>query len=387
MVIRLGATVVEPISPDVIRTTDVGSYPLVAIDMTRYSWGAADLEGSHHTEVAKDFIRQHNDAFTRKMRALGSSISAPCYVQGTFERDMISQFLDPIVRHGRGLQKQANRYLWDGTLIQLPSEKAQVAELLALKHGAKTICQEFEIDSIQYRACITGPFELASRLWRDMGIGPRYDESLIESFAAIVRAFMKNAQIETKYLKPLIITLDEPSIGVAGVGDLFMDTDTDDRLNHLIDNWNTILSTIPSCYYRGIHLHSSPYHQLASANWNLLEAHQSVIVSKSWLVEHNKYIRAAVMRTDGPTFSSGVNLRKAWDEILSGNILPYLQPQEEMWHYLEAAVTRYGSDQVPFAGPECGLGPWNWRYGEEMVLASLENLQQVVTSFNQSHKL
>ncbi len=378
---------VDTISPNVIRTTDVGSFPLVTIDLPRYTQGAADLEDDQQSEASRYFTLQHNAAFTRKMRALGPPNSTPCYVQSSFKRDMLSQFLDPIVHHGSGLQKQADRYLWDGTRIQVPSEKAQVAELLALKHGAKTICQECEIDYIQYRACITGPFEMASRIWRDMGVGPRYDEPLIESFATIVYAFMKNAQIETKHLKPLIITLDEPSIGVAGIGDLFMDTATDARLNHLIATWNTILSTIPSTYYRGLHLHSSPYHQLAHANWNLLEAHHSVIVSKSWLVEHDKYIRAAVMRTDGPTFSSDANLRKAWDEIQSGNFLAYLQPQEEMLHYLEAVVTRYGSDRLPFAGPECGLGPWTWKYGEEMVLANLKNLQQVVTRFNQAHEL
>ncbi len=371
-------------SPTFIRTTDVGSFPLIGIDFQQYIQGAADLEDGNHSEAAANFILHHNKAFTRKMKALGPELSVPCYVQSSVNRDMLSQFLDPIVRHGKGLQKQDDTYLWDGTPIQLSPDKAQVAELLALQHGAKTICQELNIDQIEYRACITGPFEMASRLWRGMGVGPRYDESLIESFATIVQSFMKNAQIETKYLKPLVITLDEPSIGVTGVGDFFMDTDSDTRLAHLITTWNTILSEISNKYYRGLHLHASPYHQLAYANWNLLEAHLGVIISKSWLVEHNKYIRTAVMRTDGPTMPKDADLRAAWNQIQSGHFQPFLQPVEEMLHYLKISVDRYGLERIPFAGPECGLGSWDWKYGDAMVLANLKNLHQMVNDFSKT---
>ncbi len=369
-------------SANPIRTTDVGSFPLIDIDLKRYAQGAADLEDGNKSEAAQYFIRTHNDAFARKLTALGPEFCVPCYVQSHVERDMLSQFLDPIVRQGKGIQKQAARYLWDGTSIHLSPENAQVAELLALQQGAKALCQELDIECIEYRACITGPFEMANRLWRDMGVGPRYDESLIDSFAPIVQAFMKNAQIETKYLKPCIITLDEPSIGVAGVGDLFMDTKTDTSLRHLNTTWNTVLSAISSKCYRGLHLHASPYHQLAKSNWNLLEAHLGVIVSKAWLDEHDIYIRAAIMRTDGPTFASNADLRESWDQIQSGNYQPYLQPPEEIHQYLQAAVERYGIDRIPFAGPECGLGPWDWRYGDEMALANLQNVHQIIAAFN-----
>ncbi len=365
-----------------IQTTDVGSFPLVDVDLKRYIQGAANLEDGNQSEAATYFIQHHNGAFTRKMAALGPKESVPCYVQSSVKRDMLSQFLDPIVRHGQGLQKQDDTYLWDGTPIQLPTEKAQVAELLALQQGAKTICQELNIKQIYYRACITGPFEMASRLWRGMGVGPRYDEPLIESFATIVQSFMKNAQIETKHLKPLVITLDEPSIGVTGVGDLFMDTESDAHLAHLITTWNTILTEIPSTRYRGLHLHASPYHQLAHAHWNLLEAHLGVIVSKNWLDENDKYIRAAVMRTDGPTIPKNADPRAAWDQIQSGNFQPYLQSQEYMLHHLKTAVNQDGTDRIPFAGPECGLGSWDWQFGDEMVLTSLKRLHQMVANFN-----
>jgi methionine synthase II (cobalamin-independent) len=365
-----------------IRPTDIGSFPLVGINLEKYILGAVDLEDGKSSKAATYFVHQHNEAFKHKIVALGPNESVPCYVQSSVGRDMLSQFLNPITRHGTGLQKQNNTYLWDGSPIQLPEANAQVAEILALEQGAKTLCEELQIEQIQYRACITGPFEMASRLWREMGVGPRYDEKLIETFAVIVQAFMKNAQIHTKYLKPLIITLDEPSIGVTGVGDLFMDSESDPELSHLINTWNTVLSTIHSNCFRGLHLHASPYHQLANAKWNLLEAHLGVIVNKSWLTEYDKYIRAAIMRTDGPTIPQDKDLRSAWDQILSGNFQPYLQSPDEMRHYLKAAVDRYGRDRIPFAGPECGLGSWDWKYGDTMALTNLQNVHRILTEFN-----
>jgi 5-methyltetrahydropteroyltriglutamate--homocysteine methyltransferase len=354
----------------------------MGINQEEYILGAADLEDGTSSEAATYFVQQHNEAFKHKVAALGPEESVPCYVQSSVGRDMLSQFLDPITRHGTGLEKQNDTYLWDGSPIQLPEANAQVAEILALKQGAKKICEELHIEHIQYRACITGPFEMASRLWRGMGVGPRYDEKLIETFAVLVQAFMKNAQIHTKYLKPLIITLDEPSIGVTGVGDLFTDSESDPKLTHLIKTWNPILSAIHSNCYRGLHLHASPYHQLANAKWNLLEAHLGVIVNKSWLHDNDKYIRAAIMRTDGPTIPQDKDLRAAWDQIQSGNYQSYLQPLDELHHYLKAAVDRYGGDRIPFAGPECGLGSWDWKFGDTMALANLQNVRQIITEFN-----
>ncbi len=370
-----------------IRPTDIGSFPLVDINMPQYIQGAADLEDGKRTEAATYFTQQHNTTFTRKIQALGPQDSVPCYVQSSVTRDMLTQFLDPIIRHGSGLEKHDDTYHWDGTLIQVPQARAQVAELLALQHGAKTICEDLGIERIEYRACITGPFELATHLWRSMGVGPRYDEVLIEAFTPIVQAYMNNAQIITKYLKPLVITLDEPSIGVTGVGDPFMDVESDPKLAHLIHTWNSVLSVVPSQYFRGLHLHASPYNQLGYANWNLLEAHLGVIVSKAWLQEHDKFIRAAILQTEGPMIPAKADLRSAWDAIQTGHFQPYLQPPEEMQQYLIQVINRYGPDRVPFAGPECGLGSWNWKYGDKMVLANLRTMHQIITTFNQKQKV
>jgi hypothetical protein len=53
-----------------------------------------------------------------------------------------------------------------------------------------------------------------------------------------------------------------------------------------------------------------------------------------------------------------------------------------MSQLLHTAIQRYGKDRVPFAGPECGLGSWDWKYGDAMVLENLTSLHNVVSSFN-----
>lgn len=367
--------------PHPLRTTDISSFPLVRTDHNQYAQGAVDLEDGKHTIAAQYFQLVHNETFQKKYQALGTNLGVPCYIQSSYQRDMLNQFLDPIVRKGKGLQKQNNQYFWNGDKIHLPPTKAKIGELIALKAGAKSISKNLNVARINYRACITGPFELMIRLSRDMGIRIHYSEQLMDHFTQICAQYFSNAYFETKYLTPTILALDEPSIGVTGIEEFFVDSDSDMHLSHLIRCWNKIYDTVPITCYRGIHLHASPYQRLSQAKWNLLEAHMGVVVAKKWLVEHDKYIRAAIMRTDGPSISEGVDPKLAWDNIQAGKFQSYLQTQDDMRHHLKQAIDRYGIERVPFAGPECGLGPWDWKYGQEMALTSLSNVYEVVKAF------
>jgi len=109
-----------------------------------------------------------------------------------------------------------------------------------------------------------------------------------------------------------------------------------------------------------------------------------VIVNPAWLREHDRFLRAAILRTDGPTISPQADQKKAWDNIMSGNYSTYLQSTESMQHLLDVAIKRFGIDRIPFAGPECGLGSWDWPHGDHMVIASLEHVREVVAEYNKS---
>jgi methionine synthase II (cobalamin-independent) len=367
----------------VLRAIDVGSFPLGDVDTERYCRGAIAVEDKQPSPDANYFIRIHNDAFRKKLGALNPATSVLCYVQSTHRRDMISQFLDPIVRKGTGLQKVQDTYLWNGGDIRLRPEDARVAEVVALQQGAKDFCDEFGVERIKYKVCVTGPFELMVRIWSGLRLRTQYDERLLAHLTDVVEGFAKTALAAARHLEPMVFTIDEPSIGVTGIEDLFTDAASDPNLTHLISCWNRIYDCIPRSSFRGLHLHASPYRQIFHAHWNLLEAHVGVVVKKQWLEEHDKFVRAAIMRTQGPSIPDTADAKEAWASIQAGDYHGYLPPTEELTRTLEDCVAHYGSERVPFAGPECGLGPWDWKHGQAMALESLTRISQVVKEFNQ----
>jgi len=377
-----------------IRLTDVGSFPLDA-DLNRYLKGAHDLQvnsGGLETEDAQYFITKHNETFIKKARALGPENAVTSYAQC---RGMISQFLLPEMLHAKGiteleLEKSTSINDMSKTDSQtlaaaialgkapLSSEGIIFPEVTALQDGAKQICEELGVERISFKICITGPLELSLSLQRLADFPRTYDEKLMEFLSDVVKGYVSSTIINSKHLTTEIVTMDEPTIGFEGLGDFFTDTASDNNLNHMISCWNRIYSEIPTDIYRGIHLHRSPFETLFQAKWNLIEAHVGVYVKREWLEKHDKFVRAAVVRTDGPTFGDDVDVKASWQEIFSGNYESYLQPAFEMQKHLQETIALYGLERTPFAGPECGFGPWDWKYGPEMAIDTLERLKDLM---------
>jgi len=366
-----------------LRAIDVGSFPLEGVDIERYCRGAVAVEDKQPSPDANYFIQMHNNVFRKKLGALNPAASVLCYVQSAYRRDMISQFLDPILRKGTGLQKVQDASVWDGSAIRLRPEDARIAEVIALQQGAKELCEEFDIERIKYKVCVTGPFELMVRLWSGMRLKTQYAEHLMDGLTDVVQGFVKTAYAETKHLEPAVLTMDEPSIGVTGIEDVFVDAASDPNLAHLISCWDRIYDCVPRAPFRGLHLHASPYRQIFHARWNLLEGHVGMVVNRQWLEEHDKFLRAAIMRTQGPSIPDDADAKEAWNKIKAGDYGRYLEPQVEIARTLKECVNRYGGERIPFAGPECGLGPGDWRCGQAMALESLARVSEVIKEFNQ----
>ncbi|MFQ5832082.1 MAG: hypothetical protein ACE5H4_05235 [Candidatus Thorarchaeota archaeon] len=375
-----------------MKPVDVGSFPLHA-DEARYQSGASSIEMNPtvlDTDDAGFFIETHNDVFRRKAEALGPETAVVCYAQC---RGMIDQFFEPIFRYVLGEPDKLHGKIVSQETAQtvamaiaekrghLPEKRANIAEIIALESGAEKLCKQLQTGRISYKACVTGPLELTLNFQRLLGFPRVYDDTLVEFFTEAVRAYVKNSHRNTKYLRAEIVTVDEPSIGLEGLADFFSDTGTDAKLNHLLSCWNRIFDQVPGNCYRGLHLHTSPFEQLFHSNWNLLEAHVGVYVKKEWLEDYDKSIRAALMRTDGPTIPKGTDLKAAWEEIRSGNYEKFLQPLNDMTEILSEYVEMYGLERVPFAGPECGLGPWDWPHGDTMALRNLENIKRCIRDF------
>lgn len=378
-----------------IRPVDVGSFPLDA-DLQQYLRGAFDLEvnaGRIQTNSAQYFIDAHNETFRAKVEAMGPELAVTSYAQC---RGMIDQFLLPVIRQAStslGIQRELPTGFGEISKEEaqtvaiaiatgkntLSAEKVVFPEIIALEHGAQELSENLGVDRISYKACITGPLELSLNLQRIAGLPRTYDEKLMNYFTEVVKAFFENSIVKTKYLTPEIISLDDPTFGLEGLGDFFTDTASDPKLEHLISCWNEIYNIVPSDCYRGLHLHSSPFEQVFHANWNLLEAHVGVFVNRQWLENYDKFVRAAVVRTDGPTINQESDVKAAWQDIYAGNYEPYLQPVEEMEKHLKSTIDLYGMERVPFYGPECGLGPWDWNYGKQMAISTLHRMRSLVT--------
>ncbi|MFW9907261.1 MAG: hypothetical protein ACFFEF_01690, partial [Candidatus Thorarchaeota archaeon] len=377
---------------------DVGSFPLDA-DFKRYVQGAIELgqQGLNaSTENASYFISKHNSVFVQKAKSMGPDIAVTSYAQC---RGMIDQFLLPVVSHVAG----ANRMQTDisTSFGGITKEEAQAVaitiamgndppshdalvfpEIIALQSGAERLCKTLNVEKISYKACITGPLELSLNLQRLAGFPRTYDEKLVEYFSEVVKVFAGNSLLTSKYLVPEVVTIDEPAFALEGFGDFFSDISTDSSTNHLITCWNDIYKNVPLDCYRGIHLHASPFENAFNADWNLLEAHVGVYVKRRWLEDYDKFIRAAIVRTDGPTFGQSDDIKESWKEILSGNYEKYLQSKREMKHLLKETVAQYGIERVPFAGAECGFGPWDWKYGINMATDTMVRMHDVIEGYN-----
>jgi methionine synthase II (cobalamin-independent) len=380
------------------RPIDVGSFPLDA-DLSRYLSGATDMEengGRIETSDAEYFVSCHNAAFKEKLLALGPENAVASYAQC---RGMIDQFLLPIVRHVAGGHETRESTVSSFGGISLdeaqsvaasiaigadspPTTKLNLAEVFALQRDAKSICSDLGIDRLSYKACITGPLELTLNLQRLAHFPRAYNERLVEYFTEVVKTYVKSSIQRSEHLQPAVITMDEPAFGLEGFGDFFSDSSADSNLEHLLHCWNEIYRCVPSDCYRGIHLHASPFEYAFHADWNLLEAHVGVYVKRQWLEDYDKFIRAAIVRTDGPTIDGDADIKAAWQEIISGNYKNYLQSCGEMEKHLHDSIDRYGAKRVPFAGPECGFGTWDWKYGPLMAIETLERMNQVIKQTN-----
>jgi hypothetical protein len=375
-----------------IRPIDTGSFPLDSM-LERYKKGATDIEldSSSQTEEALYFVDEHNKAFQRKAAAMGPQSAVVAYAQC---RGMIDQFLKPVFRNVLNLNEEGKESIISETKAQqlaamiaqgearMSASEAPMPEILALERDAETLCESLNTDRIRYKACITGPLELALNFQRLLGFPRVYDSTLVEFFTSVVKAFVDNSKRNTKHLRVEVTTLDEPSIGLEGLADFFSDTGSDQNLTHLLSCWDRIYDAVPSNSYRGLHLHASPFEQLFNAKWNLLEAHVGVYVKRDWLEQHDKFVRAAIMRTDGPAILKGMDLKFAWERIRSGDYEKYLQTADDMTNSLRKCIEMYGTERVPFAGPECGLGPWDWPHGDVMALRNLEAVKICVNDFN-----
>ncbi len=320
---------------------DIGSYPLPEGEKDRVQQAFADKRYDDVSEVVCDAMRQK----------IAAGVEIPAYPQF---QDMNQQFLgiinDPSSAEAPFLVKE---------------DCADIIELQLLEPVAKEYFEENGA-RLRVRVCITGAIELYLKQFG----GTEYSD-ILELFARSVDRFVKRALDMKSSFDVALISIDEPSIGINP--DIMFDND---EIVRALD-----LSAKSASVDTQIHLHSPLHYNLAcesdsinvvgvesAANPDYLE-----LVEKADLEQYDTFLRVGVSRTDIFSMTAELNERyqiNVWketsrlDEIVTSMETSYVVAKR-----LKRAYERFG-DTIRYAGPDCGLGSWQYPELAQKLLAN-----------------
>ncbi|OQX22498.1 MAG: hypothetical protein BWK75_00570 [Candidatus Altiarchaeales archaeon A3] len=323
-----------------ILSDDIGSFPLPnGISRNEISLIAEKIsckEISEKDEQYKKFSDVVQDAMLKKVFV---NVDVPTYPQF---RDMIASFYNLMAQ-----------FQSDEPFV-IKDEYAIIPELLVLSNDKfREKLENFGIECINLRVCITGPVDLYLNK-----IGFQIDGEILANFAKSVGKFVKNAIIDKKFIKTTVIAIDEPSVGLNSN----MIASDDD----LINGWNIAIETAKrNNIDTEIHLHSvnkvdtvlKSYIDVIDADVENLKDRYSL--QKKDLERYDKFMRAGIAKSN--VFDIVEDYKKAdnidlwatknYDKIFE------VETQKVISNRLNKAYKIYG-ERIKYAGPTCGLGSW-----------------------------
>jgi 5-methyltetrahydropteroyltriglutamate--homocysteine methyltransferase len=367
-----------------LSSYDVGSLPLrveesVIRDGARRSQTFLSLV-SGSDEPSEVFEEEVVNAFADKLRA---GIDVPNYPQF---RDMNEMYFELI----RGVEKAEGGYVALGTPTARPG--STIPEVAVIKRNTSRIKDLTSVDRVRVKACVTGPYTLASFF---PGKSPGLFEDLGRSLAEIVsRSFFdsKNGELA-------LVCIDEPVLGF--LNDPLLDYGSEGR-ESLRRAWGEICLAATS---RGVetsmHLHDTsddlfwdverldmveshmddPLYTLEATRRRLEETDKRLKASIA-VTLFDKLIESHIMR-EGWTGEAQQRIGEIWTEIRHGEVDPFMFIDEAalMVKRLSKVVDRFGSERVPYAGPECGFGGWP---SYDSAMECLRRVSDTVRRFNKN---
>ncbi len=362
-------------------SSDIGSMPSKISDET--IWSGARQSGSllPLLGVSNDdyevFKNELVYSFIDKLRA---GVDVPNYPQF---RDMNEMFFILMT----GVEKQ------DGALIAHGSVKAKhgakIPETEILKWESSIIRDEANVDKLRVKACVTGPYTLASFFQFKT---PKLYEELGHSIAMILReSIFKNSGAELRH-----VSIDEPVLGF--MNDPLLDYGSDGR-EALRKAWEEIAHAGASHGLDvSMHLHNTSENLfwevehlgvLASHVGDPLYTQES---TKKMLEETDKHLWAAIgitqydtlienhYRAEGFTGNMPEKIGEVWTELRKGSIDPYifLEDPELMRKRLEKIIGFFGAERIAYGSPECGVNSFP-EY--DVALECLRRTSSVISGF------
>ncbi len=366
-----------------IGSYDVGSLPLRAeaskiCEGARRSLTLLPMLGLAEGDAVEVFEEEVVGAFANKLRM---GLDVPNYPQF---RDMNEMFFELI----RGIEKSEAGY----TILRTPSAKpgASIPEIDALKRNASRIRDIAGVDRVKVKACVTGPYTLASFF---QAKSPRLFEDLGNALATIVsRTIFSNRHGELA-----LLCIDEPVLGF--LNDPLLDYGSDGR-ESLRRAWDDIcLAAASKGIKTSMHLHDTSDDLFWDVeHLGIVESHvrdplYAQEATKRRLEEKDKLLKASIavalfddlieahLRQEG--FEGDVQQRTGdiWTEMRRGSANPFefIDEPALLMKRLRSVVERFGAERVPYAGPECGLGGWPTY---ESAMECLRRVARTIEDFN-----
>lgn len=277
-----------------------------------------------------DYNRENIERIMRDVSTI--SIDYPCYPQ---LMDFVAQFLEPLVKANILVKRPWGYLLISEVKVSVDVSDAERQALIAVDYvKASGLSKYFK----GLRACVTGPFTLASRIYLKEPPSPsntllaqlEYLEPLVNYLRRIIRDFL---DMGYKY-----INVDDPYLSVMVGARAILHGCSPDDIMDLLDK---LARSIPSI--SGIHVcgRISPHlaELLVQSYFSILD-HEFVdspanfnSYTRDMLEDYDKFLGVGVVSSK---FAAVEDLSKAIS-------------------ILERAIKRYGLERVRMVKPDCGF--------------------------------
>jgi 5-methyltetrahydropteroyltriglutamate--homocysteine methyltransferase len=362
-------------------SSDIGSVPSIISNEiiwsgARATSGLLPLLGVGN----QDYESFKNEVITSFAGKLNAGVEIPNYPQLRDMNEMFFAMMEGISNNGGSLIAQG----------PIKSKKgASIPETEIIKREALQIKTETMLDHLMVKACVTGPYTLASFFQYK---GPSLYEELGNSIAAILHeSLFKNSNAELCH-----VSIDEPVLGF--MNDPLLDYGSDGR-ESLRKAWEKIAYTGAS---HGLDVSMHLHNTSENLFWEV--EHLGIIAShvddpiytqestKKRLDETDKLLWAAVTITQYDTLiqnhytSMGYagnmpeKIGETWTALRNGDIDPYLflEQRNLMRKRLKKITNYFGVERIAYGSPECGLNSFP-EYG--VAVECLRRVSDVISEF------
>jgi 5-methyltetrahydropteroyltriglutamate--homocysteine methyltransferase len=309
------------------------------------------------------------EAFIDKLRM---GIDIPNYPQF---RDMNRMFLELL----RGYTKDGESYIAHGLSAR---RGTSIPEVEVIKRNLSGIADGVDLDHVRVKLCITGPYTLSLVFKNRNG-------SLLEELGEALSIIVKASIFKTRRGETALLAVDEPAFSL--IDDPLLDRGSEAR-ERLLKAWERLLWAASA---RGLetimHLHNtSDSLYLSVEHLDIIESHVDDPIYRDetairTVLKAGKRVKASISRVDfDALIAEGLGLPPnsieapykigtIWSQVKRGSIRAelFLEDVERMKRRLRGVLSRLGEENVPYAGPECGLR------GFPSYKSALESLRRV----------